>query len=126
MIAGNLWRQDLPRSMARRRLRGCGTPAVAVSQSDDFVTARVNLGGHRRGLVGFGAAVGEEGFFKLPGRYLGQFRSEPRLRSVGVKRRSVIELFDLIDDGFGDVRVNVADACGQHSAEAVEVFIAAL
>src|SRR6266545_1965314 len=108
MIAGNLRSQNLPRSMARRRLRGGGTPAVAVAQGDDLVTARVNLGGHRRGLVGFRAAVGEKGFFKLPGRNLGQLRREPRLRAVGVKRRGVVELLNLINDGFGDARVDVA------------------
>src|SRR6266508_5500466 len=113
MIAGNLWRQDLPRSMARRRLRGCGTPAVAVPQGDDLVTARVNLGGHRRGLVGLGAAIGEEGFLQLARRDLGQLRRQPRLRAVGVERRRMVELFDLIEAGFWNVCEDVSDAGGQ-------------
>src|SRR5262249_1786797 len=107
MIAGNLRSQNLPRRMARRRLRGGGTPAVAVAQGDDLVTTGVYLGGHRRGLVGFGPAVGEEGFFKLPWRDLGQLRRQPRLRAVGVKRRGVVELLNLINDGFCDMRVDV-------------------
>jgi hypothetical protein len=35
-------------------------------------------------------------------------------------------LLDLINDGFGDVRVNVADAGGQDAAKTIEILVALL
>ena len=95
-----------------------------MPQGDDFLPAGVKLGGLRRRFVGFSAAVGEEGFFQLAGRDFGKLGRQLRLRRVGIKRRSVRQLFDLIHDGIGHLRMRVAQAGGQYAAKTIQIFVA--
>jgi hypothetical protein len=104
----------------------CGRRAtrIAVAQDDDFMSARVELGGHDGGVVGLRAATGEEGFLQTTGRDLMEFFGEVGLRLVGVERRSVLQRLDLLDDSRVDLRVGVADAHREHAAEAVQITFA--
>ena len=82
------------------------------------------LGGVYGRVVGLCAAVGEERFLQLARRDLIELFGEVGLRLVGVERRGVLDCPDLLDDRLRDLRVVVADADGEHAAEAVEVLVA--
>src|SRR5947209_1636085 len=122
--ACDLRRQRPPRRMARGRKSRGRAPRIAVAQDDYLVAARGRLGRVDGRVVGLRAAVGEEGFFQLTRRDLIKLLGEVGLRLVGVERRGVLERLDLLDDRLGDFRVVVADAHGEHAAEAVEVLVA--
>ena len=97
-----------------------------MTQNDDLVATRRELGRVNRCVVRFRAAVREERFFQPPGRDLRELFSQVALRLVGVKRRSVRNRLDLFDNRLVDFRVRVADADGQHAAEAIQITIACI
>src|SRR5205085_2912748 len=98
--------------------------AITVTQDDDLVPTRRDLRGVNGCVVGFRAAVGEEGFLQTTGRDLVKLLGQFALRLVGVERRGVRERLDLFDDRLVHLRVRVPDTHGQHAAEAIEIAIA--
>ena len=95
-----------------------------MTQGDDVLALGVNLRQQHRGLVGLGAAVGEERFFQPPRRDLRELFRQPHLRLIGVERRHVLHLMGLLVNGAGDFVVAVADADRENAAEEIQILLA--
>ena len=76
------------------------------------------------GVICFRAAVRKERFLQAARSDLRQLLREIRLWFVAVKRRSMRDTLDLIDDRVVNHWVSMTDAYRKHAAEAVEVFVA--
>src|SRR5690606_41817266 len=100
--------QRAPIGMPRRR-KCCSAPAaITVAEYYDLVSARGELGGRDRGIIGLRTAAGEEGFFQAAGRYLGKFFRKVRLILVGVEGGGVLQILILRDDGLVNFRICVS------------------
>ncbi len=103
-----------------------GPAAVCVTQHHNLMTAGREFGRMDRSVIGFGATVGKKRFLQATRSDLRQLLREIRLRLVAVKRRRMRDALDLINDRVGYYRVGVAHADRQHTAKAVEIFVAAI
>ena len=110
--------------MPDRRKGRCAASRVAVPQGNDFVIAGREFRSENGSIVSFGAAVRKERFLQIAGRDLSQLLRQIALRPVGVERRGVRDLIDLIFPRLINTRIGVADADGQHTAKTIEIPVA--
>src|ERR1700722_11769174 len=124
MNDANFDRAPPPATHAIQPARQRRTPAIAMTQRDHFEVSRVHARRLNRRLIGFSAAVREEGFLQRAGRDLGQLFGERHHRLVGKAGGYVLQAVDLSFGARDDPRITVAHADGYDAAKEVEILLA--
>ena len=112
----------LPRRLARGGHRHHRAARITVAQDDHLLRAGVDARQQDGGLVGLGSGVAQEDPLEIAGQDARDRLGEIGQRGIGVQRRGVHQGLRLADDRFGHLGMAVADAHGQHAAEAIEVL----
>src|SRR6266567_2183281 len=95
-----------------------------MTKDDDLMTAGREFCRMHRRVIGFSTTVGKERLLQTAGRNLGKLLRQIGLRFVAVKRGSMRNRFDLIDDRFVDLWIRMPDADCQNAAETIEILVA--
>src|SRR5436309_4119002 len=95
-----------------------------MAERHDLAAPGVDLRHHHRGLVGLGAAGGEEALLELPRGDARELLGQLDDRDRGVERRDVPQPIDLRLDGGVDLVVAVTHRDGEDATEEVQVLAA--